>query len=92
MIGNRRMSTVWELPRHSLDVTFSKRIGKSLELKGGVQNILNSRFVFGQDMDMDGKFDIVNTDFELMSHKEHDNRYLSYFQRAYFTLGIGLKL
>jgi hypothetical protein len=92
MIGTQELATVWELPRHSLDFTFSKRLGKALELKGGVQNILNSRFVFAQDMNMDGKFDIVNTDYELLSHKMHDNRYQSYFQRAYFTLGVGVTL
>jgi hypothetical protein len=92
IVGNQQLATVWELPRHSLDLTFSKLIGKTLELKGGIQNILNTRFVFGQDMDMDGKFDIVNTDYELLSHKEHDNRYQSMYDRAYFTLGIGVKL
>jgi outer membrane receptor protein involved in Fe transport len=92
VIGNRKVSAVWELPRHSLDLTFSKRIDKALELKGGVQNMLNSRFVFAQDMNRNGKFDIVNNDYEFFAHKEHDNRYQSYFQRAYFTLGIGVKL
>lgn len=92
LIGNTNLAAVWELPRHSLDFTFSKHIGKVLELRGGVQNILNSRAVFGQDMNGDGKFDIVDTDYGLMSHKEHDNRYQSYFQQSYFTLGIGAKL
>lgn len=92
VIGNRRLAAVWELPRHSLDFTFSKSLGKALELRGGVQNILNSRIVFGQDMNMDGKFDIVDTDYELFSHKEHDNRFMSAYENPYFTLGVALRL
>jgi len=92
MVGNSKLAAVWELPRHSLDITFSKRISKNLELKGGIQNILNSRIVFAQDMNMDGRFDIVNTDYELLSHKEHDNRFQSWYDGAYYSLGIGFRL
>lgn len=91
-IGTQQLATVWELPRHSLDFTFSKLITKELELKGGVQNILNSRFVFAQDMNRDGTFDMIENDGESLYLLDHDNRYQSWYERAYFTLGIGIKL
>lgn len=85
-IGNRDYPDIYELPRHSLDFTFSKTIGRFLELKGGVQNILNSRFIQMQDIDGNGRFDRNdNTDL-------HDHRYLSWYAGTYYTLGLGLRL
>lgn len=92
VIGNRRLTAVWELPRNSLDFTFSKKLGKIFELKGGIQNILNSRIVFAQDMNQDGKFDIVDTDYEPMTPKQHDNRFMSTYDDPYFSLGITVRL
>lgn len=88
MVGNDQNPNVYELPRHALDLTFSKRIGRIFEIKGGVQNILNSRNLQMQDSDRSGLFDVGGADYT----KWKDNRYLSWYNGTYYTLGLGLRL
>lgn len=88
-VGNIDNPSIYELPRHSLDFTFSKRIGKLLELKGGIQNILNARFLQVQDINGDGKF---SRNHETIDGFLMDNRYQSRYEGTYYTLGIGLRL
>lgn len=40
---NDDIPDVYEMPRNSLDLTFSKRVGKFVEIKGGVKDLLNSK-------------------------------------------------
>ncbi|WP_394991129.1 TonB-dependent receptor domain-containing protein [Emticicia sp.] len=58
----------YEMPRNVIDVTFSKGIGKSLLLKGGVTDILNSRNLVLQDGNQDRNFDI-DTDQIIQSYR-----------------------
>lgn len=88
MVGNDQNPNVYELPRHSLDFTFSKRIAKFVELRGGIQNILNARHLQMQDSDGSGKFETGGEDY--MQWK--DNRYLSWYSGTYYTLGVSLRL
>jgi hypothetical protein len=88
-IGNIDFPNTYELPRHALDLTFSKRINKILEVKGGVQNILNARFMQMQDINKDGKFNRNETD---ITSPSFDNRYQSYYEGTYYSLGIGVRL
>lgn len=85
-IGNAYSPSIYELPRHALDFTFSKSIAKRFEIKGGVQNILNARFMQMQDLNGDEKFD------KKESAEPVDNKYLSWYEGVYFSLGIGLRL
>ena len=39
---------IYEMPRNSLDLTFSKKIGKIVEIKAGIQDILNSKVEYKQ--------------------------------------------
>ena len=34
---------IYEMPRNSLDLSFSKKVGKYVEIKGGIKDLLNSR-------------------------------------------------
>ncbi len=88
-VGNIDNPSIYELPRHALDFTFSKRIGRLLELKGGVQNILNARFLQVQDINGDGTF---SRNHETINGFQFDNRYQSRYEGTYYTLGIGLRL
>ena len=36
------------MPRNSLDLTFSKKIGKIVEIKAGIQDMLNSKVEYKQ--------------------------------------------
>jgi outer membrane receptor for Fe3+-dicitrate len=87
VLGNIEYPSGYELPRHSLDLTFSKKIAKIWELKGGVQNILNSPNLIMQDISGDNKFKISAGDFDQV-----DNRYQSAYEGVYYSLGIGIKL
>lgn len=51
---------VYEMPRHLLDITFSKRIRPNLTVKAGVSDLLNQNNILLQDGNNDGKLDIRN--------------------------------
>ena len=89
-VGSQNNPNVWEMPRHSLDFTFAQRIGKHLELRGGIQNILNSRFRLMQDADYNGKFD---KDPDVYADNvQRDNRFQSWYDGSYYTLGLRFNL
>nr|WP_299422368.1 TonB-dependent receptor [uncultured Emticicia sp.] len=58
----------YEMPRNVIDITFSKGIGKSLLLKGGVTDLLNARNLVLQDGNQDKNFDI-NKDQIIQSYR-----------------------
>lgn len=61
-IGNVDFPTVYELPRHAIDLTVSKNITRSIGLKLGIQDLLNSPYQFYQDTNRDRKIDTKNDD------------------------------
>jgi len=54
IVGDVNNPDIYELPRHSLDLTLTKTF-KSFSLKMGVQDLLNFRYRFTQDTDRNGK-------------------------------------
>ncbi len=62
-VGDVLFPTIYEMPRHSLDLTVSKKVSDLLTLKAGVTDILNYAFRFKQDSDrnniIDDKDDVV---------------------------------
>ncbi len=56
----------YELPRNILDLTFSKKVAKNIQIKGGISDILNNKNIVLQDGNQDGNFD-VNTDQTIQS-------------------------
>jgi hypothetical protein len=56
-VGDVLFPTIYELSRHSLDFTFTKRIGR-VAYKFGVQNILDAPFRFYQDSDRNERIDV----------------------------------
>lgn len=42
-IGDLENPHIWEMPRNSLDLTLSKQIGKLLQIKAGVRDIINNK-------------------------------------------------
>lgn len=45
---NEDIPDIYEMPRNSLDLTFSKKIGKIVEIKFGIQDMLNSKVEYKQ--------------------------------------------
>jgi TonB-dependent receptor len=52
-IGDLENPHIWELPRNSLDFTIIKQVGKYLQLKGGVRDILNNKTNWVQYFDFE---------------------------------------
>ena len=70
-VGNNIFPTVYEMPRHTLDLTISKEINKRLTMKFGVSDILNYKNRLWQDTNGDNKIDYKKerTDQELLSYR-----------------------
>lgn len=78
-VGTQGTPSVYELPRHVIDLSITKAIGKHLEVKAGVQDLLNQAVTMRQDSDENGT--ITNKD-ELVYQ----------FRRgSYYTLGITIR-
>ena len=71
-------ATQYEMPRHQLDATISKEFGK-LEVKFGIQDILNAPYKIKQDSDRDSEI------------KDVDEVIASYRTGQYVSLGFTYK-
>jgi outer membrane cobalamin receptor len=56
-VGDDIFPTIYELERHSLDLTIGKELENGFNFKFGIQNILDFPFRFYQDSDRNGKID-----------------------------------
>ncbi len=66
-VGDVLYPTIYELSRHSLDLTFTKRVGRA-SYKLGIQNLLDAPFRFYQDSDRDNKIN-VNVDHPIFTFR-----------------------
>jgi hypothetical protein len=57
-VGDVSFPTIYELERHSLDLTFGKQFENGFGVKAAVRNILDFPFRFYQDSSRDGKIDL----------------------------------
>lgn len=60
-VGDVLFPTIYELPRHSLDLTVTKQVSERVNVKAGIQDILNFQYRFYQDSNRDG---IVEVDVD----------------------------
>jgi len=84
---------IYEMPRNVLDFTFSGMIGKNIEIKGGIKDILNQPVRTTQN---------VNTYIDMSNYAQGADKGLKYFDREQvtkfyvpgrtFLIGISLKL
>jgi hypothetical protein len=75
VIGDNVLSSnVFEMPRHTIDMAASKSFGK-LELKAGVQDLLNQAFRLIQDTNRDNE--ITETDGLFQKYKRGSNYSIS---------------
>jgi TonB-dependent receptor len=66
-VGDVLFPTIYEMPRHSLDLTVSKKVSELLTLKVGITDILNAAFRFHQDSDRNAN--INAQDHEVFAYK-----------------------
>lgn len=76
LAGTDGTPDVYELPRHVVDLSATKGIGKHFELKAGVQDLFNQPYVLRQDSNLD---DRISSNDELV---------MQYKRGTYFTLGV----
>lgn len=69
LIGYDDYPDIYEMPRNMLDFTFTKEFKKNIELKFGIQNLLNADVLLIQDGNQDGVFD-KNIDQVMQEYKE----------------------
>ncbi len=79
IVGNFANPTIYEMPRNQVDLTVTKGFGERLEVKAGVQDLLNQKYQLTQDSDGDSKI----TDI--------DESILSYKRGTYTTIGLTYK-
>ncbi|WP_207503499.1 TonB-dependent receptor [Telluribacter humicola] len=80
LVGDKEIQpTVYEMARNVIDVTVIKSLGQHLELKVGVQDLLNQPFRLIQDSNLDQK--ITNV----------DEPYQTYRRGSYSTIGLSYK-
>lgn len=49
---NDDIPDIYEMPRNSLDLSFSKRLGKYVEVKAGIKDLLNSKIEYKQFLEL----------------------------------------
>ncbi len=80
-VGNSQNPTVYEMPRHVVDLNLTRQFSKKIELRLGIQDILNQYVRFAQDFNHDGK---IGSD--VTSQTAGADQMLRKFKRgSYFT-------
>ena len=80
IVGNAQNPTVYEMPRNAIDLTVTKGIGQRFEIRAGIQDLLNQRFRFIQDSDINSKINKI------------DETIYQFRRGQYSTFGISYKL
>lgn len=81
-VGNVESPTVYEMPRHVVDLNISKTFNKQFEVRLGIQDILNQPVRFAQDFSRDAR---IGSD--VTSRSAGADQDIRKFRRgSYFTL------
>ncbi|QMW01423.1 TonB-dependent receptor [Spirosoma foliorum] len=81
-VGNRNNPTIYEMPRNVVDLNLTKQVNNKLELRLGIQDVLNQYVRFAQDFNHDGK---IGSD--VTSQSADADQVLRKFKRgSYYTL------
>ena len=84
---------IYEMPRNVIDLTISKTIGKIIEIKGGIRDLLNEKAEYMQTVnalvDMNTYTKGVEQGVKEFNRKQYTR---TYYPGRYFSLGISLKL
>jgi hypothetical protein len=67
-VGDVLFPTIYEMPRHSIDLTVTKQVTVVSSIQLGVRNLLNSAHRYFQDSDRNGSIS-TNVDHSIISYK-----------------------
>jgi len=84
---------IYEMPRNVIDLTFSKTIGKNIEIKGGIKDLLNQAVEFRQTVNASVNMDSYSNG-SITGNKQfiRDQVTKSFLPGRYFSLGLSLKI
>ena len=80
MVGNALFPSIYEMPRHVIDLSISHQVTQKMNLKVGVNDLLNYQSSFVQDSNRDGKI------------TENDELISSFKRGSYFSFLISYTL
>lgn len=80
---NEDIPDIYEMPRNSLDLTFSKQLGKRVELKGGFRNLLNDKVTYKQFVKL--------TDADGGNRREREQLVRSFRAGVDINVGVSVK-
>ncbi|WP_439881212.1 TonB-dependent receptor domain-containing protein [Pontibacter sp. MBLB2868] len=76
--GSNQRQTVYEMPRHQLDLSLTKGIGEHFEIKAGIQDLLNQKTRLIQDSNDDQKVTTVDESFREFSKGQYSTLGITY--------------
>lgn len=83
-VGNSQNPTIYELPRHVVDLNLTKQFNKKIELRLGVQDLLNQAVRFAQDFNGDGK---IGSDVSSQT-SDADQMVRKFKRGSYYTASV----
>jgi hypothetical protein len=88
-VGNVANPTIYEMPRHVVDLNLTKTIANRVELRLGIQDILNQYVRFAQDFNRDGKIgkDVTSLSANADQNTRQFRRGSYYTISAIYTFG-----
>ena len=88
-VGNIDNPSIYEMPRHVIDLNVTKQVGKQLEFRLGIQDILNQPVRFAQDFNRDGKIgkDVTSVSANADQNIRNFRRGSYYTFSAIYTFG-----
>lgn len=79
---------IYEMPRHLVDLTLSKRFGKHLEIKLGIKDLLNQVVVFKQSINTDVDLSTYEQGLGGVVHFTRDQIYRQFRPGSYYSIGL----
>jgi len=79
---------IYEMPRHLVDLTLSKRIGRHLEIKAGIKDLFNQPVVFEQSIKTDVDLSTYGSAGGGLVHFDRRQVYRQYRPGSWYSIGI----
>lgn len=83
---------IYEMPRNIIDLTISKMIGKKIEIKGGVKDLLNEKMNYLQTVNATVNMNNYNVGGDGLKQFNRSQNTKSFYPGRYFSLGVSLTL
>jgi hypothetical protein len=83
---------IYEMPRNVIDLAISKKIGKNIEIKAGIKDILNEKVTMSQTVNANVNMtEVTNGTQNGTEYFKREQITKSFNPGRYFTLGVAMK-